>query len=514
MILKKPYVILIKYFKLIHVFLTIFIVYTIYKINLLLRFFNNYMSNQTSVVGQNLRDNLYTNFMFVIPLIILIISITLLWLMVKKKKPYRFYLINTLVYIVVFIVVLYTSSFLGNMEKSLVDVVNVRVVRDLLTITIMLQSVSLVVSFIRAIGFDIKSFEFLSDLQQLEINEEDQEEYEIDFSIDSNERRRKRKRKLRYLKYTYKENKIFIHVFLLIVLGIASFVIYKKMGIYAKLNKEGSILSTTHYNMGIEESYLINTSYKGITITDNYLVVLKLKIKINSDKYRLITGNFKLQVGDNSYITTNKYDKYLIDLGTVYNNNTLTSEYNNYLLVYEIPKEDINQNMKLIYLEDGKNIKIKINPIKYDNNCNNEYQIGEDIIINEQDSVNINNYQLQETFTINYDYCLKDKCYNSIQYLVPTLDTNYDKAILKITGTANVTENSLYTNFNQLITNLVTINYTIGDQSKTTNITRITNLKKQEENTYYYEVNKELMNADSIKLVFNTRKCKYLYVLK
>lgn len=514
MILKKPYAILIKYFKLIHVFLTIFIVYTIYKVNLLLKFFNNYISNQTSVVGQNLKDNLYTNLMFVIPIIILLISIALLWLMIKKKKPYRFYLVNTFIYIIVFIVIVYTSIFLGNMEKSLVDVVNVRVVRDLLTITILLQSVSLIVSFIRAIGFDIKSFEFLSDLQQLQLDEEDKEEYEIDFSIDSNERRRKRKRKLRYLKYTYRENKIFINIFLLLIIGILCFVIYKNIGIYTKLNKEGSVLSTNYYNFGVEESYLINTSYKGNTITDNYLVVLKLKIRINSNKNRLITGNFKLQVGDNSYITTNKYDKYLIDLGTVYNNDALTSEYSSYLLVYEIPKEDINESIKLIYLEEGKNVKVKLNPIKYDDTCNNEYQLGENIKLKDQDVININSYELQEIFTVGYDYCIKDKCYNSIQYLVPTLDTNYDKVILKLIGTANVKEDSLYSNFNQLMANLVTIEYKIGDQTKTTSITRITNLKKTQLNTYYYEVNKELMLADSIKLVFNTRKCKYSYVLK
>lgn len=513
MILKKPYVILIKYFKLIHVFLTIFLAYSIYKINVLLRFFNDYLSAQNSVIGQNLRNNLYTNLMFIVPFLVLIISILLLWLMAKKKKPFRFYIYNTLVYLFISIIFIYTYSFLGKMEVKIVDIVIVRALRDVLTIAIILQSISLIITFVRAIGFDIKNFEFLADLQQLQISEEDQEEYEVDFNYDSNERRRKRKRKLRYLKYSYRENKLFINIAIAILIGVICFITYNRMGIYTKINKEGTILSTEFYNLGIENTYLVNTSYKGVRITDNYLVVLNLKVRSKGIQNKLLTGNFKLQIGDSKYLPTKIYDKYLTDLGNGYNDDLITSEYQNFLLIYEIPEDDINKAMKLIYFENKKSVKIKLNPIKEEVE-NKEYQLGETILINDLDSIVIDNYELKDTYILSYDYCIKDECYNSLQYLVPTLDTNYDKAILKISGKSSHKETSVYNNFNNLLSGIGYIEYVVGNETKVSSLTRITNLKKEESNTYYYEVNKELMNSDSIKLVFNTRKCKYSYVFK
>ena len=515
MILKKPYAILIKYFKLIHVFITVLIAYSIFKINGLLKFFNTYLDNQTSVVGQNLKENLFTTFMIIVPLLVFIISILLLWLMVRKKKPYKFYLINTLIYIYNYILLIYVSLFLSRMEVGIVSVVSVRVVRDLLSISIFLQSVSLIISFIRAIGFDIKNFEFGADLEKLEISEEDQEEYELEFSFDSNERKRRRKRKLRYLKYTYRENKIFVNVLLALLFGVICYFVYKNMGIYSKTNKEGNILSTKYYNMGVENSYLINKNYKGNIITNNYILVVNLKVRSISNRNKLITGNFKLEIGDNTYLTTNYYDKSLLDLGKVYDNDIVSSEYNNYLLVYEIKKEDINnKNIKLIYYENNKNIKFKLKPIIYNDNCQEEYSIGEDIKLPNSTVVNISSYDIQERYKIDYEYCIKDNCYNSIQYLVSTLDTNYDKAIIKIVGSANIQKNNIYNSFNKLLSNTSTIYYTINGINKKTNITKINNIKKEDKNVYYYEVNKELMSADNIKLVFNTRECKYLYNFK
>ena len=513
MILKKPYVVLIKYFRLIHAIVAVFIAYCLYKTNILLRFFNDYITSGTSVVGQNLKSHLYTNLMFVIPFIILIFSILLLWLMIKKKKKFRFYLYNSLVYLFVFILIIYVNSYLGIMESRLVDIVGVRALRDILIIAIVLQSISLMIIFIRAIGLDIKSFEFMTDLQGLELSEEDQEEYEIDFNIDSNERRRKRKRKLRYLKYTYKENKLFINIVIAIMVGVLCIIIYNKVGIYTKVNKQGSILSTEYYNLGVVDTYLVNTSYKGIKITDDYLVVINLKIRSKGLQNKLITGNYKLQIGKDKYSTTNKYDKYLIDIGKVYNNDFITSNYSNYLLVYEIPKDKIKSSMQLVYLEHSKSVKIKLKPTIYETDEKN-YKLGDNISITDNDEVVVNNYEIKDSYTINYDYCIKDKCYNSIQYIVPTLNTNYDKAILKLNGTSTHKEGSSYTNFNNLLTSTGIIEYKIGDSIKTASLTRVTNLKKEEKDIYYYEINKEVMNAESIKLIFSTRKCKYSYILK
>ena len=61
MILRKPYAFIIKYFKVIHFLLTLLIAYLIYRTNLVLSFVSNYISSNTSVIGQNLTENLFNS---------------------------------------------------------------------------------------------------------------------------------------------------------------------------------------------------------------------------------------------------------------------------------------------------------------------------------------------------------------------------------------------------------------------------------------------------------------------
>lgn len=513
MILKKPYVIMIKYFRLIHVFLGLGIIYSIFKINSLLCFFNSYLSTQSSVVGQDLQGSLFSKFMFIIPIIIFAISLLLLWLMIRKKKPFRFYLYNSLVYLFVFFVFLYVYIFLNQMSDKVVDIVTVRVVRDILVIIISLQSVSLLVTFIRIIGFDIKNFEFMSDLQKLEISEDDREEIEVDLSFDSNESKRKRRRKLRYLKYSYKENQMFIN-FILIVLGIFLAIYgYSKTGIYTRINKQGSLLSTDYYKFSVDNTYLVNSSYKGIKITDNYLVVIDLKIANKGLVNKILTGNFKLKIDEEVYSTTNKYDKYLIDMGKVYDGKIISGDLKNYLIVYEIPSDAINKDMKLVYYEQSKDVKVKLKPVLGEK-ISKDFQLGETIEIDDKDSITINSYEIQDYYTLNYDFCIKNDCYNSVQYIVPAVNTNYDKVILKLNGVSSHKESSNYSNFNNVMLGIGFIQYTKSDVTYVSKIESVSNLKKSENNVYYYEIDKNVLDADSVKIVFNTRKCQYSYILK
>lgn len=513
MVLKKPYVFIIKHFKLLHLFLSIFCVYILYKTNILLTFFNNYLESQESVVGQNIKVYLYNSLMFILPFLSLFVTIILLYLMLKKKKPYKFYLINMIINLFIIILFFYSNSFIGQMEIKIVDILNVRVIRDLLLIVLSLEGISLIILLVRSVGFDIKKFEFLSDLNDLELSQEDMEEIEIEFDHDSNESKRKRKRNLRYLKYSFRENKSFIVFGFIILSALIFYFIYSKITIYTFNHKEGEILNSTYYSYKVDGSYLVNTSYKGMKITDDYLLIIDLSIKKNSLQNKIITSNFKLQIGDNKYDSTIKYNKYITDLGVGYTNDEITNDYQNYLLVYEIPIDDIDKSMKLLYFENENSIKVKLKPNKYIKDSK-EYNIGDEISIDETDIVKLNGYELSDRFSINYDYCIKDTCYPSIQYLVPTLNTNYDKVIIKINGEFIKNNNSKYNNFTNIFSSIGSIEYRIGDNIYSSSIQRITNIKKEEDNIYYYEVNKDILNSDSIKLNFTTRKCKYSYILK
>ena len=223
MLLRKPYAFLIKHFKLIHIILTIISLYLIYRNNILLKFFNDYLEIHNNVVGQSLRNNLFSVYFFIFPIIYIFISGVLLWFMIRKNKPYRFYLINIFVYIFLFLLIVYSNNFIGKMETSIIDILNIRVLRDIFVILVSIQGIMIIFLIIRALGFDIKKFEFMSDLSNMELSDDDREEIEIEFNHDSNERKRKIKRKLRYLMYSYKENKSFICFVFLILIGFVIF---------------------------------------------------------------------------------------------------------------------------------------------------------------------------------------------------------------------------------------------------------------------------------------------------
>ena len=184
MILKKPYAFIIKYFKLIHFLLTLLIAYLIYKTNSILDFVTNYISSNTSVVGQNLTDNLFNSLCFIFPILIIICALIFIGIMYKKEKPFMFYIINIFIFIFFLIIFGYSFNVIKEMQSVIVDIRIIKIIHDLLIILIGVEAISFITFLIRAVGFDIKKFDFLSDINKLDINESDKEEFEFNINID------------------------------------------------------------------------------------------------------------------------------------------------------------------------------------------------------------------------------------------------------------------------------------------------------------------------------------------
>ena len=78
MILRRPFAILIKYFKLIHIVLTILSAFLLYRTNLILTFFNEYLRTHNSVIGKDLTGTLFTPWIYVALVTIIIGSFIIL----------------------------------------------------------------------------------------------------------------------------------------------------------------------------------------------------------------------------------------------------------------------------------------------------------------------------------------------------------------------------------------------------------------------------------------------------
>lgn len=521
MILRKPYAFIIKYFKLIHFLLTLPVAYLIYRTNVILSFLSDYINSNTSVVGQNLVHNLFNSLCFILPVLIIIFSFIFLGIMYKKQKPYLFYMINIFIFIAFLVTLMYSYGMIGQMESIIIDIRPVKIIHDLLIILIGLEVISFIIFLIRAIGFDIKKFDFLSDVNNFDINESDKEEFEFNINIDFDDRKRRKKRRLRYLKYAYKENRLFINTVIAFMLLIGMYFVYTNTNLYKKIYSEKNVINFNNYSISVDESYITNKNYLNKKIDDNsYLVVTKIKTKAFTNGQKLDLSNFKLKINSSEFVSTNEYKNEIKDLGISYLDEEIsTGNYNYYLVSFLIPHNLINDKMILKYNNYNKKAQIKLSPIKIDENITNKkYNIKDKISfknsIIDNPNISINSYELADKFKIQYDFKSRDgSIYPSIEYITPNVDSNYDKALLKINA-IYTKNNSMVEDINKFITTYGTIKYKINNTIKIqNNLVVLNSIKKANDNNYYIEINKEIKNASNCSLVFKIRNNEYEYIL-
>ena len=205
MILRKPYAFFIKHFRLIHVFLSILMLSLLFNTKKLLDFFNEVVSTNLNLKGQELVSLYMPLILRILPFLIIVLLGLLLFIMHIKNKPKTMYITSILIYLYVIIINFISKSTLSTMENTVLATRNVRLIRDFILISFIAQIVISIITIIRAVGFDIKKFDFKKDLKELQIDESDNEEFEFSIDLDSNKLKRNIRKYIRHLKYFYKE---------------------------------------------------------------------------------------------------------------------------------------------------------------------------------------------------------------------------------------------------------------------------------------------------------------------
>jgi len=531
MILRKPYAFLIKHFKLIHLILAILSCYCIYRTKALLDFFNDYVTTMVNVIGQDLIPTLIPTFYKIVPILIIIVALIILVVMIVKKKPYLFYIINIIVYIFVFAIISYSNSTLAVMFRSLIDARTARLVRDFTMLAFFVQFITIPVIIIRTIGFDIKKFNFKEDLEELDISEEDREEFEVDITFDKNKLIRNIRKMKRFFLYSYKENMLLYNLVATGVVVGLTVTIYSSFYMKTPTVSQNTYFTGNGFSLSILDSYLVNTDYKGKIIEeDNYYLLVKIKVKSNINTQTLDTATTKITIGNYYYIPTLKYKDRFFDFGTIYQDEKIKKEYEEKILVYEIPKQLIDNEMIFSYVnknsynnkEGFKSTNVKINYKDLTGvNSNQHTTLGNQLeftnsILNNH-KIQITNYDIATKFKIEYNYCISNECISSSEYLLPKLDTNYDKTLLKLKGNL-IYENQIEGIYDlyDFIESFGKICYNINGDFKIQNINsnQIVSKKTNDKDNIYIEVPKEIENATNISIVFTIRDRIYEYVLK
>ena len=454
--------------------------------------------------------------------------VLILTILRAKGKPTKFYYLNIFIYVLVLVVFSYDYTILERLENSLLDIQILELARDLLMVSIIFQNVSLIWLGIRAAGFDLKSFHFNENLDELEISESDNEEFEVNLEIDKNVYTRRFRKFKRFTNYMIKENKLLVTLSVLIVIGISLYIVYLNTGVYQKVLKTNQAFQTNDFIINVENSYYTETDYQGnILEEDNGFIVLRVQVKNRTIKNKTLNiGRFALIINGNFYYHTASYKEKLMDLGYSYSSENITNEFARYILVFKTPKGVYNKKMTLKYADtNGKDIKIDVTPLDLSKEKVKDIAtLGDELKFSEsplKDTViQINSFDIEDRFKISYKYCYdEERCYDSYEYIYPSASDNYSKSLLRIDGSVSISDKITIepiTTLYKFMKYFASIEYIVDGNSKSVNgtIKKVTPQKTNNKNEYYIEVPKELKEASAILIKFNIRNYIYKYRLK
>ncbi len=397
MIIRKPYAFLIKNFRKIHIFLLILSLFVVYKLIDVSKFVNDFMSLGIYDLFSDPITKHITIFLNISLLLLTIGSLALVFLLRHKGKPWKLYLMPTITYFALFLVLNMIKNFFRNYTID-VATTDLRFSRDLLMIFFILQIPAIGIYLMRIFGWDIKKFNFNADKEFLELSEEDREEIEIGLDIDKNTFIRLYKRLVRNIGYVYQEHKTICKSIIGVFIVIVLFIGYKTIFITHKSYREGDFYSINGYTFRINKTYITDKDFNGKVIErKSKFIVVDLTIKNNSAPRTIYLENFHIKNSTSDYITTNQtYASEFKDLGDTYESTRKLKrdEELNCIIVYKVDKNLSKNKFVLFYQENGnylRKIKLKLNDVSKIEDVV-ELQVG--------DSIELNSGNKSETISI------------------------------------------------------------------------------------------------------------------
>lgn len=526
-ILKKPYAFLIKNFRLIHLILTILIGYLLFRTYNLYSFFSRYVDNVHATLSDANPSNYITIFMFLVSVIIITFSLAMYLLMKKKDKPKNLYIILSIYYIALFIGFISYFVLFKSMDSVQLTLRNAMIIRDVTMIILLPQAVLLVLSLIRAVGFDIKKFNFSKDLKDLDLSEGDNEEFEFVLGVDSYKYFRFIRRHLREFKYYVLENKFMFTMLMsltaavLIILTILNFTVYNKT--YGKNQK----FTANNLSIQVNSSYLTNLSYNGTKIVDDkYFLVANVTFKNTSGSSTVLEmSNYALETKSGKVRPTLTRNNYFIDFGSGYAKEKIENDTTvDYVLVFEIDEKDYAKKYTMIVTDEveykagtmnAKYKKIALTPLVYkDLETKDTYKMGDVLPMSGSSlgnsTLKIDSYELKNKFIYQYEACIRATC-NEIKDIV-SADAAKSKTLLILNGDLSIDNNSTYAKNTKKALTFFDAFVQIQYDDKIGPVTNVTPSSVSDK--YILEVDERVAKAEHVNLIITIRNKRYTLTLK
>lgn len=483
--------------------------------------------NVYATLGDSNTSSYVTIFMFLVAIIIIAFSLAMYLLMRKKEKPKNLYIGLSSYYILYFIgLILYFLVF-RSMESSQLTIRNAMIIRDISLIVMLPQVVLLILSLIRGVGFDIKKFNFSKDLKELDITEEDNEEFEFVFGVDSYKYFRYLRRRIREFKYYVLENKFMFTILMSLTCAVLLIVTILNFTVYNKTYFKNQKVHANNLTLEVNNSYLTNLSYDGSIISDDtYFLIVNITFTNSSGQSTVLElQNYELLTKSGKVYPTLSRSSYFPDFGAGYakekiENNTAQT----YILVYELSKKDVAKKYTLKIIDEieykagtihSKHRNISLKPNSYTKlETIGNYNVSSpvtmyDSILNNT-SLLVNSYEFKNKLTYQYEACAASNCRNVTD--VVTADAAKAKTLLVLSGNLKLDKDSTFSknvkNQMSFFDAFVKIRYDdkIGPVIDAT--------PKSLLDQYVLQVDEKVANAQNVDLVITIRNKQYILKLK
>ena len=534
MILKKPYAFLIKNFRKIHILLTILTGFITFETHQLVVFFRDYIANNYSVtVTDNLVITTISPWLYLSIIITILILLAVYILLKTKKKPTKMYFFTILYYIILLIFIIIAAVLIGSLTDGLWPAASARTYRDFANILYYPSYFFCLLMFIRSLGFDVKKFNFKSDLKELEITDKDSEEIELNLNFQTYKAERTIRRFIRELKYYYLENKKVIYIIGATLVLILGFLIYKNTEKLKYTYKENKTFALDGLSYNIKDSMITNLDLKGNIIDESkYYVVIRFEVKnASTSEKRIDYSNFKLYYGtEYKYPALNMGNSFL-DYGEPYMNDVIyPKETKTYIIAYEIDKKYKNKNFKITLYQGpslkskeflAKTITIKLKPSLYENtelvrNANLNETISLSSTLLKNTTFMVNNPIFTNRYEYNYQSCYQSTCRTYTDVVVSDVSYQNRLALIVLDYGLSLDNNTpSYSSINGIssfASSFLEIEYEVDGIIYKTSAKYATPLKLKDK--LILETDGTVINAEHVNLLITIRNRRYSIKLK
>ena len=529
MIFRKPWLFLIKYFKLIHFIMLLLMTYIILKTNNIYQFFADY--TETLKFGYTFnQSNEYISqwFIFIIFILLLLVSFIIM-LFKSKKKPWFLYLVIVANYLILMILLLLGYNLFESMEIIIPDIRYVKLMRDVFFASLGVQYMILMFTLTRALGFDLKKFNFTKDISELKVTSQDSEEFEVNFKFDVEKLKQKWNYFRREVKVIIIEQKYMIALIMFII------VVWLGLNLYIDTNINNPIY-------GINDRVRINSLELNITnvdttdkdikgrklLEDKQLIVVSFSLKNSSDVQNGINVNkISLLLNDVEYRPDLDYYQYLNDFGVGYEKQQINNRLGkNFYVVFKTPKilkkTPVYFRYDKVISNDGNSlyykIKLDVKPLVPDEDAGrvglkDELKIKNTALANTK--LIIEDYKIAKQFEDEYNICIKDgDCIEEKEMVVAKNDQYQILKLITKVNYSPIVNREIFSYPKDLFNNFATLHFVDENAELKIIPLDVIDIYDNESNNIYINIPSVVSKSDKLLLNFKVRGVNYWYDLK